>query len=166
MPLFIDVDSFHYSVSGSRKVHILTSERWDSLQYGSHQFLNWWLQHPTGMLRFSHSSPTPHTKKEAAPKGQPLFWCERWDSNPHGITTRTSNVLVYHSNTLANMLQYYNRTGFICQQVFQKNDGQLRNCPHILFSFIFHNHHKKYNSKAEHHCQKNRCRIIPRSGYL
>ncbi len=29
------------------------------------------------------------------------FWCERWDSNPHGITTRTSNVLVYHSNTLA-----------------------------------------------------------------
>ena len=29
------------------------------------------------------------------------FWCERWDSNPHGETTRTSNVLVYHSNTLA-----------------------------------------------------------------
>ena len=29
-------------------------------------------------------------------------WCERWDSNPHGVTTRTSNVLVYHSNTLAN----------------------------------------------------------------
>ena len=105
MPLFIDVDSFHYSVSGSRKVHILTSERWDSLQYGSHQFLNWWLQHPTGMLRFSHSSPTPAlpNKKERL---TPLFfiWCERWDSNPHGITTRTSNVLVYHSNTLANSL--------------------------------------------------------------
>ena len=30
------------------------------------------------------------------------LWCERWDSNPHGETTRTSNVLVYHSNTLAN----------------------------------------------------------------
>ena len=30
-----------------------------------------------------------------------FFWCERWDSNPHGETTRTSNVLVYHSNTLA-----------------------------------------------------------------
>ena len=30
-----------------------------------------------------------------------IFWCERWDSNPHGETTRTSNVLVYHSNTLA-----------------------------------------------------------------
>ena len=30
-----------------------------------------------------------------------LMWCERWDSNPHGVTTRTSNVLVYHSNTLA-----------------------------------------------------------------
>ena len=73
MPLFIDVDSIHYSVSGSRKVHILTSERWDSLQYGSHQFLKWWLQHPTGMLRFSHSSPTPHTKKEAAPKGSLFF---------------------------------------------------------------------------------------------
>ncbi len=34
----------------------------------------------------------------------PLFWCERWDSNPHGETTRTSNVLVYHSNTLASDL--------------------------------------------------------------
>lgn len=30
-----------------------------------------------------------------------LIWCERGDSNPHGVTTRTSNVLVYHSNTLA-----------------------------------------------------------------
>lgn len=29
------------------------------------------------------------------------LWCERGDSNPHGVTTRTSNVLVYHSNTLA-----------------------------------------------------------------
>ena len=36
-----------------------------------------------------------------------LTWCERWDSNPHGVTTRTSNVLVYHSNTLANFM-YYN----------------------------------------------------------
>ena len=43
----------------------------------------------------------PSIKKEAARKGSLFFWCERWDSNPHGITTRTSNVLVYHSNTLA-----------------------------------------------------------------
>ncbi len=32
-----------------------------------------------------------------------MLWCERWDSNPHGVTTRTSNVLVYHSNTLASL---------------------------------------------------------------
>ena len=34
-----------------------------------------------------------------------MKWCERWDSNPHGITTRTSNVLVYHSNTLASIFR-------------------------------------------------------------
>ena len=51
------------------------------------------------------SSPSiPHTKKERVPLVPSLFWCERWDSNPHGETTRTSNVLVYHSNTLANDL--------------------------------------------------------------
>ena len=35
------------------------------------------------------------------------FWCERGDSNPHGVTTRTSNVLVYHSNTLASARVLY-----------------------------------------------------------
>ena len=44
-----------------------------------------------------------------------LFLCERGDSNPHGVTTRTSNVLVYHSNTLAKMLKYYTPDGRICQ---------------------------------------------------
>ena len=43
------------------------------------------------------------------------LWCERWDSNPHGETTRTSNVLVYHSNTLAKMLKYYSNGGMFCQ---------------------------------------------------
>ena len=38
--------------------------------------------------------------EKSTPK-RAFFWCERWDSNPHGVTTRTSNVLVYHSNTLA-----------------------------------------------------------------
>ena len=47
-----------------------------------------------------------------------LIWCERGDSNPHGITTRTSNVLVYHSNTLANVLKYYNLMQGICQYFF------------------------------------------------
>ena len=42
-------------------------------------------------------------------------WCERGDSNPHGVTTRTSNVLVYHSNTLANLPEYYNLDGGFCQ---------------------------------------------------
>ena len=44
--------------------------------------------------------PSPIPKKRR-PGGAALFWCERGDSNPHGVTTRTSNVLVYHSNTLA-----------------------------------------------------------------
>ena len=47
-------------------------------------------------------------------------WCERGDSNPHGVTTRTSNVLVYHSNTLANVLGYYNLIFAICQYFFCK----------------------------------------------
>ena len=46
------------------------------------------------------------------------LWCERWDSNPHGITTRTSNVLVYHSNTLASAPKYYNLEGQFCQHIF------------------------------------------------
>ena len=41
------------------------------------------------------------------PKMGVLLWCERWDSNPHGVTTRTSNVLVYHSNTLASAIVLY-----------------------------------------------------------
>jgi len=28
------------------------AESGDSFNFGSHQFLNWWLQHPTGVLRF------------------------------------------------------------------------------------------------------------------
>ncbi len=47
-----------------------------------------------------------------------LYWCERWDSNPHGETTRTSNVLVYHSNTLASAPKYYNLPHAVCQLLF------------------------------------------------
>ena len=47
------------------------------------------------------SSPIRALKNPDVRKDIRIFWCERWDSNPHGITTRTSNVLVYHSNTLA-----------------------------------------------------------------
>ncbi len=63
---------------------------------------------------------SPFKQKKRYPKGYLFFWCERWDSNPHGVTTRTSNVLVYHSNTLANVLEYYNALGRICQYLFQK----------------------------------------------
>ena len=68
-----------------------------------------------------------HTKKEDA-FWRPLFWCERWDSNPHGVTTRTSNVLVYHSNTLANAWLLYSGGGdlstiFFCTELekFRQN---------------------------------------------
>ena len=60
-------------------------------------------------------------KNPNARKGIRIFWCERWDSNPHGITTRTSNVLVYHSNTLANVLKYYNPALWFCQYLFEEN---------------------------------------------
>ena len=121
MPLFIDVDSFHYSVSGSRKVHILTSERWDSLQYGSHQFLNWWLQHPTGMLRFSHSSPTPHTKKEAAPKGS-LFFGARDGIGLFEKHCHTNGFSDFRASNFFVLTSLYNGT---LKPYNQK-------CPHIL----------------------------------
>ena len=68
-------------------------------------------------------------------KNQPIFWCERWDSNPHGITTRTSNVLVYHSNTLANMLDYYSLPAPICQYFSVKKQGYLK-CDTLFFKFF------------------------------
>ena len=49
----------------------------------------------------------------------PLFWCERWDSNPHGETTRTSNVLVYHSNTLASDLSIITFTRVFVNPIFR-----------------------------------------------
>ena len=54
--------------------------------------------------------------------GAVISWCERWDSNPHGVTTRTSNVLVYHSNTLANAWLLYSGGGdlstvFFCAEL-------------------------------------------------
>ena len=78
------------------------------------------LSHPFGMrlafMGLSHGGKTVHRtvfrsafrvpphipKRRECRRHSLLFWCERWDSNPHGETTRTSNVLVYHSNTLAN----------------------------------------------------------------
>ena len=54
-------------------------------------------------------------KNNECPESEHSLWCERGDSNPHGVTTRTSNVLVYHSNTLAKMLKYYTPDGRICQ---------------------------------------------------
>ena len=52
--------------------------------------------------------------------GYPIFWCERWDSNPHGETTRTSNVLVYHSNTLASDLSIITCTPLFVNSFFLK----------------------------------------------
>ena len=68
---------------------------------GCCQFLNWQPQMSTGHLHFNGFESPLALKNPNAPKGIRIFWCERGDSNPHGITTRTSNVLVYHSNTLA-----------------------------------------------------------------
>ena len=63
-----------------------------------------------------------HTRKSPEPTARGFFWCERWDSNPHGVTTRTSNVLVYHSNTLANAWLLYSGGGdlstvFFCAEL-------------------------------------------------
>ena len=64
---------------------------------------SWTLPRPKNMplACFLNGLSSPILPKKRMPIGHPLFWCERWDSNPHGVTTRTSNVLVYHSNTLA-----------------------------------------------------------------
>ena len=63
-------------------------------------------------VAFDLSSPKRVIKNPDTHSGIWIFWCERWDSNPHGVTTRTSNVLVYHSNTLAsrpNIITLYQR---------------------------------------------------------
>ena len=70
--------------------------------------------------------PPPHTKKEDA-DWRPLFWCERWDSNPHGETTRTSNVLVYHSNTLASAIVLY-AFGAVLSRLFSALQGFYGKC--------------------------------------
>ena len=80
--------------------------------------------------RHSVSGDSPAYQKRPDTQRVPgLFWCERWDSNPHGVTTRTSNVLVYHSNTLANAWLLYSggedlSTIFFCDEL-QKNDRIL-----------------------------------------
>ena len=53
---------------------------------GSHQFLNWWQQYATGILRFNFSSPIPG-KKIKDTKRCPLFF-----GTPEG--TRTPDLLV------------------------------------------------------------------------
>ena len=59
------------------------------------------ISYPLGYIIRDHRERI--SLKKATCFRKSLFsWCERWDSNPHGVTTRTSNVLVYHSNTLAN----------------------------------------------------------------
>lgn len=66
--------------------------------------------------RFFNGLSSPRlVSKNRLPCWAACFWCERGDSNPHGVTTRTSNVLVYHSNTLANLPEYYNLDCGICQ---------------------------------------------------
>ena len=70
-----------------------------------------------------------------------LFWCERWDSNPHGETTRTSNVLVYHSNTLASDLSHYICHTAFCQHIFNvstaKSKGKAPLCSGALNNYFF-----------------------------
>ena len=47
----------------------------------------------------------PQIKKEQIPKGYLLFFGARDGTRTHtAVATRTSNVLVYHSNTLASVL--------------------------------------------------------------
>ena len=69
----------------------------------------------------------------------PILWCERWDSNPHGETTRTSNVLVYHSNTLASALEYYNLKANFCQYLFELSGLVGNGC--FLTECVIYSHH-------------------------
>ena len=65
-------------------------------------------------------SPIGAKKYRVPQEGYPIFWCERWDSNPHGVTTRTSNVLVYHSNTLASRHNIITLRGSFVNIFFQQ----------------------------------------------
>ena len=87
------------------------------------------------VLTVENNYAAGHFNKETAQwlriKTIGLIWCERGDSNPHGVTTRTSNVLVYHSNTLASVLKYYTFPDCVCQHFFPK-PLQIRPFPATL----------------------------------
>ncbi len=90
------------------------------------------------VTRFHLKHLTNSSKKHRVSIRNTVFlWCERWDSNPHGITTRTSNVLVYHSNTLANMLKYYNLRILVCQYLFLQNKGTVPDILHFCGNLWF-----------------------------
>ncbi len=55
------------------------------------------------------------TKKNTTRKGGVLFGARDGTRTHTALTTRTSNVLVYHSNTLASAPQYYTAAGTFCQ---------------------------------------------------
>lgn len=61
------------------------------------------------------SSPILYTKKESW-HCQLSFFGARDGTRTHtAVATRTSNVLVYHSNTLASVLTHYSPRGQFCQ---------------------------------------------------
>ena len=112
------------------------------LTHKGRQYSMWTLprakKHATGMFFASLCSAalfeSHHAPKKESSKAALFFWCERWDSNPHGETTRTSNVLVYHSNTLASNLTHYIFEAPICQYIFMYSKG--KRAPQTRYPFL------------------------------
>ena len=74
---------------------------------------------PPGCIWMLWDSPTPYIPKKRTPLGV-LFFGARDGTRTHtAVATRTSNVIVYHSNTLAKP-DYYNQYIPICQYLFRK----------------------------------------------
>ena len=70
----------------------------DGENLGSHQFLNWWQQYATGILRFNYSNlpGEDHTKKRATQMGGSLF------GGPEEIRTPDP----YNANVMRSQLRY------------------------------------------------------------
>ena len=73
---------------------------------------------PAGCFCGQKDAPS-HKTKRTPPIRVVFFFGARDGTRTHtALTTRTSNVLVYHSNTLASAPQYYTAAGTFCQYNF------------------------------------------------
>ena len=104
----------------------------------SHQFLNWWQQHATGMLRFNLSNPYPNARNSPTTLWSGFFWQRMRDSNPRKrsqspVCYRYTNPLcdrhvTYYTDFARNVKNYF--------PIYRKYfPGQELSCPGYCLLF-------------------------------